>query len=80
MENEETYERNGIGRRGHYCAECRKKLELGEDVLTVESGVLGPRGIVPLEEPLVFCSALCMIGQFSGRPSDEPTQLPRRVP
>lgn len=62
------------------CARCRSVLAWGEDVFTVETGVCGPRGFVPLEAPLVFCSGDCVIRHFSDGVDDEPQQLARRVP
>ena len=32
------------------CDQCRKKVEYGQDVITVERGVIGPRGSIPLGE------------------------------
>jgi hypothetical protein len=41
------------------CAQCRKELGVGSDVLSVQQGVVGTRGIVPLDEPVVLCSENC---------------------
>ena len=61
-----------------HCHHCKHRLELGEDVLTVEEGVIGPRGVVPLQEVLVFCSERCLGEHFDG--GNETVTLPRRVP
>ena len=47
------------------CSQCRRKLELGVDVITVEKCVIGPRGIVPLGELENFCSEECLIDFYS---------------
>ncbi|QNN23338.1 hypothetical protein HED60_13980 [Planctomycetales bacterium ZRK34] len=59
------------------CAQCGRILQLGEDVLTVEEGVVGPRGLVPLGDMVFFCSARCLSEHFDDR--DRPN-LPRRIP
>lgn len=41
------------------CANCREKIELGQAVIGAHQGVLGPRGFVPLEEPLLLCTEEC---------------------
>jgi len=46
------------------CANCQKTLHLGVDVLTVQEAVLGPRGIVPLGEIILFCSERCLLDYF----------------
>lgn len=48
------------------------------DVLCVEEGVVGPRGIVPLKELLFFCSDSCVADYF-GTHVDR-AKLNRRVP
>ena len=59
------------------CSQCRRKLELGVDVITVEKCVIGPRGIVPLGELENFCSEGCLIDFYSD--IDIPN-IPRRIP
>lgn len=59
------------------CSSCQRQLELGVDVLCVEEGVIGPRGIVPLKDLLFFCSDSCVAGYFGN--TDE-IKLNRRVP
>ena len=61
------------------CAQCRRRLALGVDVFTMESGVIGPRGIVPLEPPRLFCDLQCL-RQYLAEENVEPTPLRRRVP
>ena len=60
-----------------YCAECRREIVLGEDMLTVQFTVLGARGPVPLDKALFFCDEKCLERYFS----DEPVmKMPRRIP
>ena len=64
-------------KRSSSCAQCRRELALGEDILVVQFSVLGARGPVPLDEPLLFCDESCVKRYFS----DEPVQkMPRRIP
>jgi len=44
--------------------ECERDIQLGEDALAVEEGVVGYRGLVPLEKPLWFCSVRCIAVHF----------------
>jgi len=59
------------------CAHCQRQIQLGEDVLTLRQGVVGPRGLVPLEKPIWFCDGECAARYFS---DEEIVQLPRRIP
>lgn len=54
------------------CTHCRRKLEQGMDVLSMTKSVIGPRGSVPLEEPLLFCQEACVVGYMDS--SDEPLE------
>ncbi len=59
------------------CANCRKPLSLGVDVISVQHGVIGPRGVVPLDEPRLYCCESC-----AGADLDEDPEMkrPRRIP
>lgn len=59
------------------CSQCKRKLELGVDVITTEKCVLGPRGIVPLGEIEHFCCEECL-ADFYGN-IDIP-RIDRRIP
>lgn len=59
------------------CSHCRRQIDLGADALKLESGVYGPRGLVPLKPPRWFCDEHCASGYFC---DEEIFQLPRRVP
>jgi len=59
------------------CGHCQRQIQLGEDVFALEQGVIGPRGLVPLERPIWFCDGECAARYFS---DEEISRLPRRVP
>lgn len=61
------------------CRQCDREMQLGEDAFELEQGVLGPRGFVPLENTVLFCSEACARG-FLGGTNEEIKKLPRRVP
>ena len=61
------------------CRQCDATIQLGEDIRQLVEGVLGPRGFVPLESPLNFCSEACLRGYVSGT-DEHITKLPRRIP
>jgi len=42
------------------CRTCDRQLVQGMDVIRVQSGVLGPRGLVPLTDAEYFCSRTCL--------------------
>lgn len=80
MELEEI-ENEELPRKFGRCARCHSSIEYGEDLYTVEFGVMGPRGVVPLEAPLVFCSRECVVAHFRDEDDERPPrQMPRRVP
>lgn len=59
------------------CSGCRRVLRVGEDVLSIEEGVLGTRGLVRLEKVLYFCGGKCVGDYFGNEPIE---RLPRRIP
>ncbi len=63
------------------CAHCQRPLDLGVDVLSVEEGVIGPRGIVPLNDRRFFCSDECLARHFGDLDADRKREhMPRRIP
>lgn len=42
------------------CAHCRRDLQLGEDVIRMENGVIGPRGFIDLGNAMFFCDEDCL--------------------
>jgi len=63
---------------GLTCLNCERILDLGVDLISVEKGVVGPRGVVPLGDAELFCSEGCLIEHFTD--DTEQFQLKRRVP
>jgi hypothetical protein len=59
------------------CASCRRELHHGADVMAAQQGVMGPRGLVPLEDPILFCSEGCLSEYYSGA---EVAVVKRRIP
>ena len=59
------------------CTNCRRELVIGTDVLGLQEGVIGTRGLVPLADTLLFCGEECLTDYHSD--SDVAT-LPRRTP
>lgn len=59
------------------CTNCRRKLEIGVDVICVEDGVIGMKGLIPLGKPMLFCSEKCLCDYFDM--SDLPS-CPGRIP
>ena len=54
------------------CANCRKRLFVGNDCHSYQRGVLGTRGFVPLKDREVFCSEECLSLAYSGMSVEEP--------
>jgi hypothetical protein len=82
MDEEDTFdEEDGDAVEGEskrlQCVGCRKELAFGFDVMQAQLGVVGPKGFVDIEDPMHFCSGICMSEYFGGRRLDE---RPRRVP
>ena len=49
------------------CLPAWVDFEVGtEHVLELTEGIIGMRGFVPLETPLVFCSTQCLKDSFNG--------------
>ena len=48
----------------YHCTACRCEIYEGWDLIEVREGVLGLKGFIPLEEPLLFCSAKCLVEHF----------------
>ena len=43
-------------------------------------GVIGPRGVIPLDEEQHFCSDECVSEYFNGDPTEGLPKLPPRIP
>ena len=61
------------------CQQCRREIALGEDLITVEKGVLGPRGVVPLGNVLIFCSEK-HVREYFANGNDDVNSIPPRLP
>lgn len=71
------------------CCACGRSLVLGGDVFELRECVVGPRGVVPLAEPLIFCSDDCLqehvgdggsAGTATSDDDSRGTRLSRRTP
>lgn len=63
-----------------HCAECRQPLYLGDEMIRMETGVLGGNGFVPLptERTILLCNTECVRRYFM--PEEDIVQMKRRVP
>ena len=59
------------------CPECKRQLAQGDDAVVLQNGVIGTRGLVPLEESKTLCSEECLKAYLD---DGEPMRLPRRIP
>ena len=62
------------------CDNCRKQIDFGNDLITTEKCVYGPRGIVPLGEIKKFCSDKCVKAWFSDDPAEGLPEVRFRIP
>lgn len=62
------------------CDNCRREVEYGKDVITVSRGVVGPRGVIPLDEEQRFCSEECVSSYFDNDLGGTLHVLPPRIP
>ena len=60
-----------------HCEQCKRKQALGFYVGRYQDGVIGPRGFIPLEDALMFCSRRC-IREYFGRQQGEKHELSSR--
>ena len=76
---EELIENGNNDQGKRRCAQCRRELDLGADVISIRAGVLGPRGFVQLEERKLLCSDTCLENYVCNGKS-EVHEMPRRIP
>ena len=62
------------------CEYCHKEVHYGRDVICVSRGVVGPRGVIPLDEERRFCSDECVSFYFDNHPAGTLPVLPPRIP
>ena len=72
--NGDPEDSEGGGRR---CSECDRLIPMGEDALTLERVVMGPRGPVPLDDVRFFHLDHCFAEYVC---STETEELPKRIP
>lgn len=59
------------------CEQCEYEFQLGDSLYIVDEAVDGPRGIVPLEMPLFFCTDKCLREHFDNGGVE---MVSRRIP
>ena len=59
------------------CQNCKKRIALGEDSWKAQSGVLGNRGFVALDDTDLLCSKDCLLKELTGAKG---TELSERIP
>ena len=47
------------------CPSCQGEIKEGDDVLSIQEGLLGSRGFVAYQEALIFCSKSCLLTYFN---------------
>ena len=62
------------------CDQCQREIAFGADVIRAERCVSGPRGVIPLGEPLHFCSEQCASNFFDHEPTSNLQEISPRVP
>ena len=62
---------------GKVCANCRRRLDIGNDAVKADEGVMGVREFVALEKTLFFCCDDCVSEYF--RVDDLPS-VGKRIP
>ena len=62
------------------CDNCRTPIDLGQDLITTEQCVHGPRGIVPLGKITTFCSERCVRKWFGDDPVERLPDVAFRIP
>lgn len=59
------------------CEECGSAIHMGRDVIRVQQGVMGSRGVVPLVDEMLFCSEECLKRSYAPEPA---VTMRRRLP
>ena len=59
------------------CAECHRKISIGEDAIALERIVIGPRGPVSIDDMKFFHISRCLADYIC---STEGENLPSRIP
>ena len=61
----------------HRCSECRRELSMGDDALSLEQVVIGPRGPIPIGEMRLLHIRRCL-EDYVCRSDDR--EAPKRIP
>ncbi len=61
----------------HRCSECRREFRMGDDAISLERVVIGPRGPIPIGELRLFHLSRCLEKYVCG--SDD-REMPKRIP
>ena len=75
-ENGSETARNSLVR----CERCHRAIEFGEKAFEFEEGFIGPRGFVPLERTMLFCSEQCLREFLPDEQDANVERIPRRIP
>jgi hypothetical protein len=57
------------------CATCRQNIDQGRDAYSVQKGVIGTRGFIPLDDSDFYCSVECVRDNFRAS-----AQVSHRIP
>ena len=55
---------------------CKRKLNIGLDVIGVQNGVIGTRGFIPLEDMILFCNEECLKKYFENNNLNNTQRIP----
>ena len=64
-------------RPGRKCAECGRVIPMGEDAITLERIVIGPRGPIPIDDMKFFHLARCLADYVCDTDTE---RIPSRIP
>ncbi len=84
MTNNEQYpahhEQNGDNEDQPRCVECKQEFYLGDEMIRLDTGVLGGKGFVPLptERTSFLCNSECARRYFI--PEEDLVPMKRRIP
>lgn len=59
------------------CANCRRRLDIGNDAVRTDEGVMGVRKFVALDKTLFFCCDSCISDYFR---TDDLPSVKKRIP
>lgn len=65
------------GHPKHRCSECRRELSMGDDALSLEQVVIGPRGPIPIGEMRLLHIRRCLEDYVC---KSDDGEAPKRIP